>query len=59
MDADVRILAGTLDDPPPARIAGDVDHRCKGPVDPRRCRLGCRDPRRALGERRVEARRLA
>ncbi len=37
--AEVRILAGALDDAAPARVAGDVDHRRERPVDADRPRL--------------------
>jgi hypothetical protein len=37
------VLAGALDDPAPARIPGDVDHRREGPVEADRAGLPGRD----------------
>ena len=47
--AEVRVLAGALDDAAPARVAGDVDHRREGPVDADRPRLP-RGDRLAAGD---------
>src|SRR3546814_9035925 len=52
--AEIGVLARSFDAAAPARIARDVDHRCEGPVDPRRRRLDRRDPRGPLGEIRSE-----
>jgi hypothetical protein len=46
--AEIRVLAGALDDAAPARIARDVDHRCEGPVQPGRSGLLGGDTRGAL-----------
>ena len=47
--AEVRVLAGALDDAAPPRVAGDVDHRREGPVDADRPRLP-RGDRLAAGD---------
>ena len=52
---EVGILAGPLRDPSPARIAGDVDHGGKSPLEPGGRGLRRRDPRGALDGRRVPA----
>ena len=52
------ILAGALGDPAPARIARDIDHRRKDPVDPMRGCLFGGDARRALQQRRIPGTRL-
>ena len=51
----VRILARPLHDPPPAGIAGDVDHGGEGPLQSGGGGLGRGDPRRSLDGRRVPA----
>ena len=53
--AEVRILAGPLHDPAPARVARDVDHRREGPVDAGGGGLGGGDPRRALDRLEIPA----
>ena len=55
----VGILARSLRDPPPSRVAGDVDHGGEGPLQPGGGGLGRGDPRRSLHGRRVPATRLA
>ena len=57
--SEVGILAGSLRDPPPAGVAGDVDHGGEGPLQPGGGGLGRGDPRRSLDGRRVPATRLA
>ncbi len=55
----VGILAGSLGDPPPARVAGNVHHRRKGPAHPGGRCLRRRDPRGTLHRGGVPATRLA
>jgi hypothetical protein len=51
--AEERVFARALDDPAPAGVAGDVDHRREGPVEACRARLSRGDARGALRVRRV------
>src|SRR5690606_38900358 len=53
------VLAGTLDDAPPTRVARDIHHRSKGPMDPGRACLGRRYGRSSLHHRQVPTRGLA
>src|SRR5205823_14574256 len=53
-----RIFAGSFHDSPPTRIAGDIHHWSKGPVQPDTSCLGRRDRRITLGHRGIPARRF-
>ena len=55
----VRVLAGALGDPPPARVARDVHHRRERPAHALARRLLRREARRLLHQGRVPARRKA
>ena len=54
LGSDPGVLARTLDDASPARVARDVEHRRKSHGDPILCRLLGRDARRLLPEVRGE-----
>ena len=54
-----RVLAGALDDPAPARITADVDHRIEGPLDSVSGRLRGGHRLVVLHQRRVPAGRFA
>ena len=56
--AEQHLLTCALDHPPPALIAGNVDHREEGPVDARPGGLERRDAAGAGGQFGLEARRL-
>ncbi len=56
---EVRIFTQGLCDSPPTRIAPDIDHRGKRPVDAVGGGLECGDARTARDELRVPTRRLA
>ena len=45
------VLAQAFGDSPPTRIAGNINHRCKGPVNAGGCRFHSRDSGSALDYR--------